>query len=204
VYVLNAHGIPNLKGFRLYARGALREIPDSIRGIPGGIAAAPHDVRFTPDGTLLLVSAGGTNRIEVYEVGNDGLLSLHSSHDSSGSGPFGLNFGRHETLLVANATSASVSSYALTASDALEPITPSLADGQMASCWISLSGDRRHAFISNTGNGTLSSNMRSTGMASCTYPRPWRPQWLRALRSTQRCPTMGGSCMWTTRHSDAS
>ncbi|MGN6452750.1 MAG: lactonase family protein [Steroidobacteraceae bacterium] len=157
VYGLNAHAAANVTGFRLDAHGTLREIPGSRRLLPGGSSSQPHDVRFTPDGTLLLVSEGGTNHIDVFGVGDDGLLNLRSSQEATGSGPFGLNFGRHETLLVANANSASLSSYALTAHDALRSVTSSLSDGQMASCWISLARERRHAFVSNTGSGTLSS-----------------------------------------------
>lgn len=157
VYVLNAHGTPNLMGFRVSPEGILREIPTSSRDLPGGPAAAPHDVRFSTDGALLLVTEGGTNRIDIFEVGANGLLSLQSSQPATGSGPFGFKFGHRETLLVANANSASVSSYALTSGDELEAITPSLPNGQMASCWISISHDAHHAFISNTASGTVSS-----------------------------------------------
>jgi 6-phosphogluconolactonase (cycloisomerase 2 family) len=157
VYVLNAHGTPNVVGFRLTPNGKLNEIPFSSRDLPGGPAAAPHDLRFTPDGASLLVTEGGTNRIDLFEVGANGLLSLRSSQPAAGSGPFGFKFGRHGTLLVANANSASVSSYAITPAGELEPITASLPTGQMASCWISLAPGSRQAFISNTGSGTLSS-----------------------------------------------
>jgi 6-phosphogluconolactonase len=156
VYVLNAHGTPNLGGFRLDPHGRLHAIPGSSRDLPGGPAAAPHDVRFAPDGSLLLVTEGGTNRIDVFEVGNNGLLTLRASEPATGSGPFGFKFARGPTLLVANANSASASSYRLTPAGELEAVTPSLPNGQMASCWISLARDGHKAFISNTGSGTLS------------------------------------------------
>lgn len=157
VYALNAHGTPNLMGFRLDPQGRLHEIPSSRRDLPGGPTAAPHDVRFTPDGSVLLVTEGGTNRIDVFEVGDSGLLQLQTSQPAAGSGPFGFTFGRGRTLVVANAGSASVSSYSVTPGGGLEAITPSLPNGQIASCWISLASGSRHAFISNTGSGTLSS-----------------------------------------------
>src|SRR5438270_2522907 len=52
VYVLNAH-TPNITGFRVSSTGVLTAIPGSTRALPGGAAAAAHDIRFTPDGTRL-------------------------------------------------------------------------------------------------------------------------------------------------------
>src|SRR5207237_5307566 len=56
VYVVNAHGTPNISGFRLGTDGSLHAIAGSTRSLPGGSAAAPHDARFSPDGTRLLVT----------------------------------------------------------------------------------------------------------------------------------------------------
>ena len=57
---------------------------------------------------------------------------------------------------MAEANSAAVSTYQLTNQDTLNVVTPSVANGQAASCWISLTGTG-HAFISDTGSGTISS-----------------------------------------------
>lgn len=156
VYVLNAHGTPNVSGFRLDARGVLRPIPSSARELPGGSASAPQDVRFTPDGTRLMVTEGKTNQIDIFELGADGLITSVVSQPASGSGPFGFTFGRGGTLLVTAAGSAALASYTLGSDDTLSVITPSLSDGQAATCWLSLTRDGRVAFVSNTGSGTLS------------------------------------------------
>src|SRR5206468_8957720 len=66
VYLLNAHETPSISGFRVSSAGILTAIAGSIRALPGGSAAAPHDVRFTPDGTRLVVSEGGTNMIDIF------------------------------------------------------------------------------------------------------------------------------------------
>lgn len=156
VYVLNAHGTPNVAGFRLDPRGVLRPIPSSTRELPGGSASAPQDVRFTPDGTRLIVTEGKTSQIDIFELGADGLMTSVVTQPSSGSGPFGFTFGRGGTLLVTAASSASLSSYTLGSDDTLSVITPSLTDGQIATCWLSVTRGGRVAFVSNTGSGTLS------------------------------------------------
>jgi 6-phosphogluconolactonase len=74
-YVLNAHGTPNISGFRVSATGVLQPISHSTRNLPGGTASAAHDIRFSPDGTRLLVTEGGTNQIDIFELGNNGLVT---------------------------------------------------------------------------------------------------------------------------------
>lgn len=156
VYVLNAHGTPNISGFRVSSTGELHPIAGSTRNLPGGTAAGAHDIRFTPDGTRLLVSEGGTNQIDIFELGSSGLVTDVSAQSSAGSGPFGIRFGRDGVLLTAEAASNSVSSYALT-DNTLTVISPAVANGQAATCWISVTTDGKFAFTSNTGAADLSS-----------------------------------------------
>src|SRR5262249_19632259 len=56
VYVLNAQGTPNIAGFRISPDGVLKPIPGAIHDLPGGKTPIPHDIRFSPDGTRVLVS----------------------------------------------------------------------------------------------------------------------------------------------------
>jgi 6-phosphogluconolactonase (cycloisomerase 2 family) len=164
VYVLNARGTPNVSGFRLDARGALTPIASSTRELPGGSTSAPHDVRFTQDGTRLIVTEGATNQLDIFELGADGHITSVVTQPSSGSGPFGFTFGRGGTLLVTAANSAALASYTLGSDDTLSVTTPALRNGQMASCWLSLTRDGKLAFVSNTASGTLSSyNVSATG-----------------------------------------
>ncbi|MCU1300493.1 MAG: putative 3-carboxymuconate cyclase [Candidatus Sulfotelmatobacter sp.] len=155
VYVLNAHGSPNVTGFRLAANGVLHQLPGSTRALPGGTSAAPHDIVFSPDGARLLVSEGGTNQIDIFAIGSNGRITGIVTQPSPG-GPFGLRFGRHEVLVVAEATTAAISTYQLTSDDTLNVVSASVPNGQMATCWLSitLSGE---TFTSNTASGNLSS-----------------------------------------------
>lgn len=157
VYVLNAQGTPNVSGFTLSPTDGLTPIAGSTRDLPGGGSAAPHDIRFSADGTRLLVSEGGTNRIDVFDVGSDGILTGMISQASAGAGPFGMRFGRSGALLSTEAASGSVSSYALAPDDTLTVVSPVVHDGQVATCWISVRSDGKFAFVSNTGSGDLSS-----------------------------------------------
>jgi DNA-binding beta-propeller fold protein YncE len=156
VYVLNAHGMPNVTGFRIGADLMLHQLAGSTRALPGGSAAVPHDVRFSPDGTRLVVTEDGTNQIDVFDVGNDGLISGVTTSPSSGTAPFGFAFARDGVLVVTEAASASASSYEVTAANGLQPFSPMVANGQAATCWIALA-PHGQAFVSNTASSTLSS-----------------------------------------------
>jgi 6-phosphogluconolactonase len=155
VYVLNAHGTPNVTGFRLTSDGLLQPLAGSTRSVPGGAAAKPHDVKFTPDGTRLLVTAEGTNQIAVFDLDDEGLIKAVNTQPSSGPAPFGFDFARDGVVVVTEAASASASSYRLTTQNALQIISPSVPNGQAATCWIALTREG-HAFVSNTASSTLS------------------------------------------------
>ena len=164
VYVLNAHSTPpNITGFKLSSTG-LTPIRGSTVALPGFTAASsnvgsdsPHDIRFSPDGTRLIVSEGvGSNLIDVVRLNGSGLVTAINSQSSAGQQPFGIRFGRGGVLLNAEADSDSVSSYLLNSDDTLAVISPAISNGQTATCWISVKGDGKFGFTSNTGAGDLS------------------------------------------------
>jgi 6-phosphogluconolactonase (cycloisomerase 2 family) len=157
VYVLNARGTPNVNGFRLNADGTLTALANSTRNLPGGAGAAPADVRFSQDGTLLLVTETGTNQIDVFQVQNDGSITEGVAMAASGKKPFGVEFATRDRVIVTEAGTASVSSYNLNDSNGLETISASVPNHQMASCWVALTNDKTFAYVSNTGSGTISS-----------------------------------------------
>lgn len=154
VYVLNAH-TPNVAAFRLTS-GVLQPVPGSVFQLPGGAAAKPHDIQFSPDGSALLVTVEGTNQILVLDLNSQGLVTGITSNPAAGMAPFGARFARGGVLVNAEAASGSVSSYRLTSENTLSAISSAVSDGGAATCWVSVTGDGKFAFVSNTGSGTLS------------------------------------------------
>jgi 6-phosphogluconolactonase len=152
VYVLNSQGAPNITGFRLAGNGVLHWI--TRVDLPTGSAGA-NDIRFTPDGTQLLVTVSGTNQILVFDVADNGVAGPAVPQTSAGGSPFGIRFGKGGVAVVSEAA-GSASTYHID-DDALNVISGAVDDGQKASCWISLTQSGREAYVSNTGSGTISS-----------------------------------------------
>jgi len=170
VYVLNAHGTPNISGFTVDGSGTLTPLAGSTVNLPGGASADPHDIRFSPDGSRLLVTEGGTNQIDIFDLGEDGLVTNTTTQPSAGMVPFGFAFTRGQVVIVTEAANASVSTYRLTGDDMLEPISTSVQNGQMATCWIAISRVG-HTFVSNTPSGTLSSyQTAASGILNLLHP----------------------------------
>jgi len=154
VYVLNAGTSPNITGFYLSYRGELVPLKDSTRSLgPGGFA----QVGFDPFGQTLVVTDKADNRILVFSLDNEGLPSMNPvTSMSHGSTPFGFIFDQRGHLLVVEAGSDAVSSYNILHNDTLQVISPSVANGQKAACWIAGS-ERGYVFTANPGSGTVSS-----------------------------------------------
>src|SRR6266849_1906135 len=154
VYVLNKNGTtPNITGFRMDTIGTLHWI--ATVPLPPGSAGA-NDVRFSPDGTRLLLTESGTNEILVFPIASDGVASSPVVQASAGGSPFGIRFG-HDGIVVVSEAAGSASSYRSGDGDTLEIISCAVNDTQKASCWISLTRAASYAYLSNTGSRTLSS-----------------------------------------------
>jgi 6-phosphogluconolactonase (cycloisomerase 2 family) len=153
VYVLNSQGTsPNITGFRLDVDGNLHWI--ATVDLPAGSTGA-NDIRFTPDGSEVLVAVSGTNQIIAFPIGSDGIAGTPVAQTAGGS-PFGIRFGHNSEVIVSDAAGA-VSSYQLSGADMLTTVSATVPDTQSATCWISVPRDGSFAFASNTGSGTLSS-----------------------------------------------
>jgi 6-phosphogluconolactonase (cycloisomerase 2 family) len=158
LYVLNAGGTPNITGFTIDPRtNKLVPLEGSARPLAGGSAAAPAEVSFNLDGSLLMVTEKGTQAIDTYTVNRNGTVSGPISNHSSGSTPFGFEFTHRDLAAVSEAGPNALSSYRADQNGQLELITGSLADGQKAACWAVVTNDGRYAYTVNAGNGTVSS-----------------------------------------------
>jgi 6-phosphogluconolactonase len=160
VYILNAGMSPNITGFSLSPAGQLFPLVGSARSLgDGGFA----QVAFSPAGTWLAVTDKVNNRILIYGVGRDGLPEMKPAVSaSSGTVPFGLVFDQRGHLLVVEAGANAVSSYTILPDGTLQVISPSVANGQNASCWIA-GNNRGDIFTANTGSQTISAYALAAG-----------------------------------------
>jgi 6-phosphogluconolactonase (cycloisomerase 2 family) len=157
VFVVNAGGIPNISGFTIDPEtNRLLPLPGSTRNLPGGAAAAPAQISFTPDGGVLVVTEKGTNQIDTFTL-DEGIPGPAVSFASNGIGPFGFAFGHDNITIVSDAGSGAASSYQVEENGKVTLVSAALANTQAAPCWLIVSQNRRFAYTANAGSGTISS-----------------------------------------------
>jgi len=158
VYALNA-GTPNISGFVL-PDGTLAPLADSTRKLSTD-DADPAQIAFAPDGRVLVVTERGTNSISTYSVDDRGYAEGPSTIASSGATPYGFDFGADGALIVTEAFGgeigkAAVSSYAWNGGG-LAPVSGSVGDTRSEVCWAAVTKDGRFIYVTNFGDGTISS-----------------------------------------------
>src|ERR1700745_161956 len=159
VYVLN-NGTPGISGFRL-ADGKLTAIPDSARPLSSA-DADPAQVSFTADGTVLIVTERGTDTISSYVIDASGCAQGPATIPSSGQTPYGFGLTADGSLIVSEAFggatgAAATSSYAVSGDGELTMVSGSVGDTRSEVCWVVLTKDDRFAYVTNFGDGTVSS-----------------------------------------------
>ncbi|HBY95543.1 MAG TPA: 3-carboxymuconate cyclase [Chloroflexi bacterium] len=154
LYVLNAGGAGNVTGFTVGAHGELSPLAGSTRPLSGS-GVGPAQVSFSPDGSVLVVTEKGTNLIDTYTIGADGLASGPTTHASAGNTPFGFAFGKHDQLIVSEASSGALSSYHVAGGD-LQVVSASAGTNQTAACWVVITQNGKYAYTTNAGSGSIS------------------------------------------------
>jgi len=159
VYVLN-NGTPNLTGFTIDG-GRLVELEGSARRLSAD-GADPAQVAFSPDGRTLVVTERGTDSISSYAIDARGYASGPTTIDSSGKTPYGFGFTADGTMIATEAFggevgAAAASSYSLTDPGKLTPVSGSIGDTRSEVCWAAVTNDGRFAYVTNFGDGTISS-----------------------------------------------
>lgn len=165
LYVLNA-GAGSISGFTIDQDGLLHPLASSTRTLTTPVGR-PAQVQFRPNGSALVITHKASdvlrppvNIIDTFalEAGNTAGFAI--PRESHGIEPFGFAFHGEEHLIVSEAFNAvagasAVSSYLVSDTGELHLLSGSVANGQTAACWVVVTGD--HAFVSNTGSGTISS-----------------------------------------------
>jgi 6-phosphogluconolactonase len=159
VYVLN-NGTPNIAGF-VIEDGRLVELEGSARGLSAE-DADPAQVSFSLDGRTLAVTERGTNSISAFAIEADGFATGPATLRSSGQTPYGFAFTEHGAMIVTEAFggavgAASAASYSITAPGKLAPVSGSVGDTRSEVCWAAVTNDGRFAYVTNFGDGTISS-----------------------------------------------
>jgi 6-phosphogluconolactonase len=156
LYALNAGGTNNISGFTVDAKGRLNPLPGSTRPLSGA-ATAPAQVGFSDDGDALIVTERATNRIDIYEIADDGDPSGPFVYPSAGPTPFGFAVDKRDTLFVSEAgAGGGASTYRLGANASLDPGSSMLMTGQRAACWAVVTKNGRYGYVTNAGTGNIS------------------------------------------------
>jgi 6-phosphogluconolactonase len=158
-YVLN-NGTPNVAGFKI-ADGDLIPLEGSTRSLSAE-DADPAQIAFSPDGGTLVVTERGTNSISTYTIDEQGHANGPTTTKSSGETPYGFDFTAAGAVIVTEAFggatgAAAVSSYAIADGSKLTPVSGSVGDTRSEVCWAAVTKDSRFAYVTNFGDGTISS-----------------------------------------------
>ncbi|HMI29703.1 MAG TPA: beta-propeller fold lactonase family protein, partial [Gaiellaceae bacterium] len=153
VYVLNTADEPNIAGFTVDgARLGSQTLPEG---------SDPAQVAFSPDGSTLLVTDRATDSIHAFAVDARGAAQDRVAHRSSGATPYGFDVTADGVVVVTEAAGAQVgrasaSSYRLDGAMQLAPVSGAVGNTRSEVCWAVVSNDGRVAFVTNFGDGTIS------------------------------------------------
>jgi len=175
LYVLNA-GSGTINGFRIGKHGTLTPIPGAVHPTTGNAGGDPSEVAFSPDGRLLVVTDKSPNIIDTYLVDEHGVATGPILNISSGATPFGFDFDNQQHLVVAEAYHGApglgaASSYNVSRSGTVTPVSPSVRNAQTATCWLVITTNGRYVYTSNAGSSDISSYLlRRDGVLTLLDP----------------------------------
>jgi 6-phosphogluconolactonase len=158
VFVLNTGGEPNVEGFVAESE---RLVKAEGLNRPLGIGSDPAQIAFTPDGRTLLVTDRASDSIHAFAVDGHRLAADKVTHRSSGATPYGFDVRPDGVLVVTEAAGAqkgkaSASSYKLDGPARLTPLSGAVGSTRSEVCWATISKDGRTVFVTNFGDGTIS------------------------------------------------
>lgn len=153
-FVLNAGGA-TVDGFTL-ADGGIAQLAGAHHELPAGADGA--QIAYSPGGASLLVTDRATNSIIVIELDANGLPRDSRTYPASGVTPYGFDFAG-DVLVVTEAFggipgAAAAATYRF--EDGLVPVSGSVGNSRSEVCWAVVSADRRHVWVTNFGDGTIS------------------------------------------------
>jgi 6-phosphogluconolactonase (cycloisomerase 2 family) len=170
-YVLDTGGSGALQGYRI-AGATLHPIEGSNRSLglantdPPAFLQSPGQVGLTPDGAHLVVTTKANGAIDVFGVLAGGRLTDATVNPPAGTVPFAFSFDAAGRLVVVEAGTNSVSTYAIAPDSTLSVVSGPVTDGQQAACWIAAAANGNF-YVANTGSANLSAfHVASDGTVS--------------------------------------
>ena len=143
---------------------------------PPSFPRSPGQILFTPDGNQLIVTVKGTNSIYVFPVGENGRAGRPTITQAPGPALptyFGFSFDQAGNIIITEAFGSATSipagghgaasSFTVTGSGDLVPISSHVADGGTAACWIALDPTAKFAYVSNNLSASISSYLVGPG-----------------------------------------
>lgn len=179
VFVANAGGstgtVDNVVGFGFNDNGALTQIPGANSRLSGA-STTPTQISISPDGSLLIVTEQGTNRISIFSINFDGSLNALNSQLFNGINPSGFAIGPGGRVVVAELggnvpNGSTISSFAFNSLGSLQQITSSLATTQTAGGSMAFMNNGSVGFVGNGGSGTIT-GFRVSNDGSITLLNP--------------------------------
>lgn len=173
LYVLDGSVAGNqITGFTIAGDGTLAPLPNSTKMLSSPIAV-PGEVRFSPDGKVLIVTHKVGSHIDVFRIGAGGLPGDPVQNASFGERPFAVTFCNDGRLAVIESglpvmNNSGVSTYSVnSAAGLISAITGSAKNGQTDGCWIVITNDQQYAYTANFASDSISSyRMGADGTAS--------------------------------------
>ncbi len=156
VYVLDAGGSGNIAGFMLSTTGTLTYLVGSNQPLSGMPSPSAEQIGFNPKGNVLVVTEKGTNIIDTYTVGPDGIAEDVATQPSNGGGPYGFAFTDKDKLVLSEAATNSLSSYVVSDQGNLRTISGAMPTFGNAPCWVVINEKGTFAYTSNAHGGTIS------------------------------------------------
>lgn len=160
VFVLNAGGNGNIRGFVRDSSGRLTLVGASKRPLSGG-ATQPAQIGFSPSGNYVFVSEKATDRLTRYAISANGAAGAPKWTASAGPEPFGFDFSSDGTLVVSEAGNhvedgSSASSYRLGAGGAPVTVSGAVGTTETAACWTVVTPNGKFAYVTNTPDNSIS------------------------------------------------
>jgi len=160
VYVLNALSGGSVQGYRILFH-QLVPLAGSNRSLGLDPSAAPQftntpgQLAFSPDGSQLIVTTKANgNDIDVFGVRADGRLTAAPVVNSEpGTVPFAISFDRAGHLVIAEAGTNALASFALSGNGSVALLSQ-VGTGDAATCWVAPA--RGLFFASNAGSAAIS------------------------------------------------